>query len=707
MLSRTDGYPDVPRLTRGQLIARFLNVLPMMSFVFALLVSDQLQANRFDYPHKDPLARLSALSLEELMEIKFVTVFKKPGNVFDSPAAVYSLDANELERSGTVTLPDVLRNIPGMQVAQHNAHSWSVTARGFDGLSQGVNGQFANKFLVLQDGRSLYTPLFSGVSWEAQDILLEDVKRIEVIRGPGASLWGANAVNGVINIITKSARETLGGAITVGAGTEYQNMMLLRYGGKLHGPTFYRFYVKGMRVDNLVESDGHAANDGWKTLRAGFRLDSYGKRSQIMLSGGVFGANLHEKNLRALFVEPPFERTLNTNDGMSGGHLLAHWMHAFSGSSNLSLQVYFDRVEQRTYHIDGRIDTYDLDFHHLLKANRKHELMYGLACRLVRDRFRQSLQSEFEPSAQSLRFVSAFFQDEITFSPYELVLTLGSKIEHNDYTGFEFQPSARLLWKPTGDQSIWLAGSRATRSPSRSEREARLLLDEVFNDDNKAVFTRFVGDSNFDSEQLVAFEAGYRRRFASRFSFDLTAFLHSYDKLRTDTRTITERPMLEGTPHSYLPVYPVNDFEGLTYGAELFNTMYVSRRWQMQAAYSFFQTEVGKPPSVGDLLQDETGRSPAHQFIISSLFEPCEELNADFRVRFVDRLPKRSVPAYVTFDLHLDWSFGPGLSLALVGQNLLKPNHVETSYLIDDSYRTQTASSLVERGFYGKLRWRF
>lgn len=662
-------------------------------------------------PHgdKDPLNHITDYSLEELMEFQFTGLLKKPTNVFDTPAAAFSDDHELIERSGAITLPDALRNIPGLQVAQHNAHSWSVTSRGFDGISLGVSGQFANKFLVMQDGRSLYTPLFSGVSWEAQDVLLDDIERIEVIRGPGASLWGSNAVNGIINIISKDARDSQGGLVTLGAGSEYNSFSHFRYGGMLGGKTYYRVFGKWLNVDNLGGSADSAAQDSWHTLRAGFRSDTHLKHSTLTFTGQIYDVALKATNQYDLVDEAPYQRQIVSDDNMSGAHLLGRLRHNFSDSSQLSLQVYFDRVDQQTAQLDGRIDTYDIDIYGRHRLLPRHEIMVGAGYRLVKDSFGINPFLRLDPASRNVDLFSAFVQDEFILVSKILSATVGSKFEHNEYTGFEVQPSFRLLWKPEPDKTVWLAASRAIRTPSRSENDLKIVTRFITTThEGTPVFLRTEGNDKVKSEKLVSLEAGYRWRRGSAV-WDATAFYHIYNDLRADSAGVTFPQPLPDTDFLFIPALVVNSGSGSTYGFELSGQARVAPRWEMQAAYSFFDTRSSER-GFGDLVRSQKGRQPRHQVVLSSLLSPLRDVQTDLRMRYVGEISARNVPDYFTLDLRLMWSMTRNASITLVGQNLIKPRHVESSDLIQNDnadFKTQTAASEVQRGIFTKLTVRF
>lgn len=656
--------------------------------------------------HEYPGA-ITEYSIEQLMELEFVTMLKKQGHVWDTPAAVYAMKSESIERLGSLTLPDALRSVPGVQVAQHNAHSWSVTARGFDDQVPGIAGQFANKFLVLQDGRSLYTPLFSGVSWEAQDVILDDIKRIEMIRGPGASLWGANAVNGVINIISKDARETQGGLITTGVGTSYRSFGHARYGGIIGSNTHYRVFGKTLNADNQGSAGDAPATDRFGTRRLGFRVDSHLRRSSLTLSVETYLSKVDELYIDDLSEDDPLSSTVPDMDEFSGGFILAHFRHRFSEFSDLSMRAYFDRTRSETRIVRGAIDTYDWDFHHRFRVNATHELIYGAGFRQVSDHFDDTFQFRLDPNKSNTRIASAFIQDEIAIWQQQIKLTIGSKFEHNSYTGFEVQPSARLLWQPSPTQVLWLASSRAVRTPSRGESDGLILSGIVgTNPDSTAIFLGLMGNRSLVSEQLTALEIGARRRLFRRFTLDASAFYHIYRQLRSEASVGFPQDLQESR-HSFLPLLMQNGSQGQTYGLEVLGRLQPSSNWEMQAAYTFFNTNLSHSTGTA---QDGSGLNPEHQLNIIANFEPLADFQTDFRFRYVSTIPRRAIPEYASLDVHLAWRVSSPLTLTLVGQNLLEKEHAESSALLSEQApgrTTQTMPGRIQRSFYFKVSWRF
>jgi len=649
---------------------------------------------------------LTELPFEELINIEFITVFKKRAKIFEAPAAVYAISHENIRRAGATNITDILRTVPGIQVSQHDAHSSAITSRGFSGLSRGISGQFANKLLVLNDGRSIYTPLFSGVSWAAQDVLLADTERIEVIRGPGASLWGANAVNGIINIISKNAKDTQGGLVDAGIGTEQKALSHFRYGGNLGGNNYFRVFGKYLEVDNLVDSTGTTTADGWHVLRGGFRIDSHlASNKMLTFEGEIYDGELGQTYNLVLSNESPVREEFNSKTKISGGHILGRWKHSFSNSSDLEFQAYFDRVKIQEAVVRGRIHTYDFDFHHRFALNARQEMIWGAGYRLISDKFDSTFGFSLNPPSRKTHLLSTFLQNETTLIPKHLRLTIGSKFERNDYTGFEFQPSIRLLLTPNKQNALWTAASRAVRTPSRGENDARIVLDASGPEPN--IFTVVFGNRDFEPEKLLALGAGYRHRPTRDLILDFATFYNHYDNLRTE-----EPAVLFREPSGIVvPLNLANYMTGKTLGFEAAADWRVLGNWRVRAAYSHLKIDLTIEPQSQDTFAEVIEeQSPRNQFFVSSLLEPNKVLELDFRFRYVDSLPSLGVPSYATLDLRFGWHVTDNFDFSVIGQNLLQKQHAESSSSLTMENRTLqsgTLASEIQRGLFTKITLQF
>ena len=651
---------------------------------------------------------LTELSMEELLDVEVTSVSKKAQSLSDAAAAVFVISDADIRRSGATSIAEALRMVPGIQVKRLNANQWAISARGF-------SGRFANKLLVLIDGRTLYTPSFSGVYWEYQDVMLADVERIEVIRGPGATLWGANAVNGVINIITKSAAATQGGLAEIGAGSEERAIGALRYGGKLDRETSARVYAKYNARDDLVDILGDSGGDGWDLGQGGFRLDSTRVSGDTLtFKGDVYRSHLSQRlEVPDPFTTPDFVRTVTDRPAAEGWNLNARWERALSVTSNVALQLYYDHSERDEYYATQRHDIIDLDFQQQTKVGERHDIVWGLGYRNIDDRFGSTYLALLEPSRDNRSLWSAFLQDEIELIDERLSLTLGSKLEHNDYTGLEVQPNIRLLWKTAEQISVWGAISRAVRTPSRAEITADVATSAVSispfsTRDAWPILLRSSGSEDFVSESLIAYELGLRASPTRRLNLDLAVFYNDYDQLRaTDTDGTLE---LSSTGDYLVLDLPfTNEASGHGYGLELAADFQALDWWRLALAYSYLELDLKADAGTKDTSNATLSRTdPRQQFSLRSQMNPRPNIDLDLWLRYVDRTYAAfaigrynldPIPDYWTLDLRLAWRPRGGLELALVGQNLLSPSHQEG---YQDAYGAIPLE--VQRAIYGTIR---
>jgi iron complex outermembrane receptor protein len=642
---------------------------------------------------------LTELSIEALMDIEITSLSKKSQKLSDAPAAVFVITQEDIRRSGVTSIPEALRMVPGLQAAKITANQWAITSRGF-------NGRFGNKLLVLMDGRSVYTPLFSGVFWEVQDTLLEDVDRIEVIRGPGGSIWGANAVNGVINIITKSAADTQGGLVVAGAGTEEKAFGSFRFGGTFKEDIHYRFFGKYFDRDEAVFADGSDAADGWDFLRGGFRVDAaLESDNRFMLQGETYGGTTGDTVEIGTYT-PPYAEFNDIEGDFDGSHLLGRWERDLGAGSDLGLQLYFDRAEWDSFVGGFRVDTYDVDFQHRFQLGRRQEIVWGLGYRLIQDTVRGSQIIQINPANDNQDLFSGFIQDEIALWEEAAYLTLGTKVIHNDFTGLEVQPNARLLFKADERNSVWLSVARAVRTPSRGETDSR-VRDKVIPPmppNPLAIQPVVVGNDDFETEELWAYEAGYRTQPLDTLSVDVALFYNDYDQLRT---TEPQAPVLEfdpAPPHLIVPTLMGNDMKGHTYGIEVAADWQVSSFWRLQGYYSYLRSnlELESDDAPDQMITNTQDSSPRHQFSLQSSFNLPGNVELDLWGRYVDRLSAFDISSYVTIDARLAWAPVESLELALVGQNLLENRHPEF-----EPEFLGTVATEVQRSVYAKITWRF
>lgn len=650
--------------------------------------------------NRSTASSLADLSLEQLMDLEITSVSKKEERFFDAPAAVYVLTNEDIRRSGATSIPEALRMVPGLEVAQIDANKWAISARGF-------NDQFANKLLVLIDGRSVYTPFFAGVYWDVQDVMLEDIDRIEVIRGPGATLWGANAVNGVINITTKNAKETQGGLVSTGFGSHEQGFGEARYGGKLGEGLFYRVYAKYFNRENFQERQEREANDDWDMIRGGFRLDwDFAKRDKLTLQGDLYDGAVGETST-SVRLTPPFSQTIRRDDDVWGGNLLGRWTHNFSDGSSTNLQLYYDRTEREIFTIRETRNTFDADFQHDLAVGTRHAVVWGLGYRLNTDHIPtlsgQSDTIRIVPLRKHDQLFNAFAQDQITLLPGRLALTLGAKFEHNDYSGFEIQPSARLAWTPSQQHTVWGAVSRAVRTPARVEHDVIYNLAAFPNPDGPLTTVTIFGNRDFQAEELLAYELGYRFQPFSRLSLDLATFYNVYNDLRVSEPGFPFFAATAVPPRVIVPLRIANRMHGETYGVELAGTLMATEWWRLQAGYTWLEMQLRQSPGshATDAITIE-GQNPHHQFNFRSFIDLPWRLQFDTMLYYVDNLPTFSIPSYVRLDLRLGWQPTDNLELSIVGQNLTEAKHKEFGAPLLGAPQVE-----IERSVYGKITWKF
>jgi iron complex outermembrane recepter protein len=605
-----------------------------------------------------------SLSLEELMEIEVTSVSRQPEQQRQIPSAIQVVTNADIRRFGATSIPEALRLASNLHVAQSNAREWAISARGF-------NNTLANKLLVMIDGRTVYTPLFAGVFWDAQDALLVDVDRIEVISGPGATLWGANAVNGVINVISKSARDTQGLYVEGGAGTELRGFGGARYGDALAPNIHYRVYTKYFNRDDSVNALGNEGSDSWDMVQGGCRLDWEASATGLITVQGD------------LYTSPIEQPDTAADTEMSGGNLLTRWSQELSEKSNIRLQLYYDRTDRRIPNsLTETLDTYDVDFQHSLWLGDRNKAIWGMGYRLTEDDIVNPVTAAILPPDATREWFTGFVQDEIAIVHDILYVTLGTKVEHNDYTGFEFQPSGRFSWRPSTEHSIWGAVSRAVRSPSRIEADFFAPRDPPF---------FLLGGPDYVSETVWAYELGYRSQAMERISVSLTGFFNAYDDIRS---------VEQANPPAPLPLVFENRLEGQSYGCELAVDAEVQPWWHLHAGYTGMRVKFWKEPGSTDPNNGGTeGSDPKHIMTMRTSFDLPRRITLGLSGRYVTEIGNNDVPAYGELDVRLAWAPWPSMELSVVGQNLLRDDHAE--------FGLPNTRSTIERAVYGKVACSF
>jgi iron complex outermembrane receptor protein len=636
------------------------------------------------------------------MNVEITSVSKKEEKLTEAPAAVYVLTQEDIHRSGATCIPEALRLVPGLDVARIDAHTWAISSRGF-------NNEFANKLLVLIDGRSVYTPLFSGVFWDVQDPMLEDVDRIEVIRGPGATMWGANAVNGVINIITKSAKDTQGWLLSGGGGNLDRGFGEFRYGGSRGDDLSYRLsgqYLDDTDSEMLGGGDGR---DGWQQGRGGFRVDWQPSGDNLLTVQGDAYAGTEGQVNNVPTLTSPYAQQLTQDNAVSGGDVLGRWTHTLANGSEVKLQTYYDKTVRDTAIVAENLNTFDVDLQYDRHIGSRQEVMAGLGYRLNDEVIKNTAAMMFQPNHTDYQLFSGFIQDEVTLIPERLKLTLGTKLEHNDFTGFEVEPSGRLSWTPTIHQTVWAAVSRAVRTPA-DERNSRIELLTIppggLYPGSPAAVVTSEGDSAFDSEDLIAYELGYRVRPCERVSLDFATFYNDYSKLATLT---TGAPVAGTSSYLVVPETFGNEESGQTYGLEAAGNWQMLDWWRWQATYTWLHMQLHVNNASTTNPEIHSGGSPQQQFSLRSLMDLPHQVQLDATLRYVDRLTiaraynttALDVPQYFSLDLRLAWKPRKNLEFSVVGQDLLDSEHLEYAPAL------QSQTTEVGRSIYGKITWTY
>lgn len=655
---------------------------------------------------------LIGLSLEELLQVTVTSVSRKPQSLSTSAAAVFVISQNDIQRSGARTLPDLLRMVPGLQIAQIDASTWAVTARG-------SNAAFANKLLILMDGRTLYDPLFSGVYWDAQDTALDAIDRIEVIRGPGASLWGANAVNGVINIITKHAKDTHGFKASVAAGTSTRIESTAQWGGAIGDAVDYRFFGKYFSRDGFASKQAGTVYDDWKMSRIGGRLDwSPSARDMLTITAEYYDADVGE-NVLENSVMPPYSTTINTDVEPRGGFLNVGWNHVISDTSSLDVRVFYDQRDRRDLAPETERDTFDIDLQHHFKLWSRHDIVWGFGIRNSSDDTVGSETLSLNPADRSQRLYGAFVQDEIRVLGDGVFLTLGTKVEKSNFSpsnDFEWSPNLRLSWLISDTNTLWGSVARAIRTPSRIELDGRVLgfVDPPFsatNPDPVPFALTINGNPAYDNEEVIAYELGYRAQPLESLTVDVALFFNDYDDLRFSAvmpvicqpagLPIANPACFMFGPPAYveLPVTFNNQDSQETKGIEIAASYNATDWWRINASYTYLKISGGNVVAAIASTGDD---SPEHKLSLRSNMHINETMDLDVWARYVDELKIQQIDSYIGLDARFAWQATPQLTVSLIGRNLLESGHIE--------FREESDTSLaveVERELIAELVWQF
>ncbi|MCH9696603.1 MAG: TonB-dependent receptor [Gammaproteobacteria bacterium] len=668
----------------------FLSPTGWRKVILFLFIVSALRANLIA---ADEISQLSDLSIEQLMSRKVVTANRSEQNLSDTAAAVFVISQEDIRRSGVNSIPEALRLAPGLHVARIDANKWAVTARGF-------NGRFANNLLVLMDGRTLYVPSSSGVYWEVQDRIIEDIERIEIIRGPGASVWGANAVNGIINIITKNSTNTEGGLLTAVGGD--RSGAGGRYGWQFSDEGYARVYAKYFRQDGFEDQQGNNNGDDWHMSRGGFRLDwTPSADHNLMTQADIYDGGIDETFI-AQSVNSLAKPVVQDNAQTKGGNILARWQYSQSLASRFTTQVYYDHFRREDQFKNERIHVADFDFQHELALPHDNEFTWGMNYRFSSTQFKETAFVSVSPNNRQLHLIGGFVQDKIDLFNNRLQLTAGTKLEYHSQSGFQYQPSFRLLWKLSQQHRFWASVSRAVRVPSIAERHTTIQFGRISPAHPFAVLN---GSTNFDAETVLSYEAGYRFWLSDAFYFDIAGFYNDYDEL------IFVEPGAP-TPFGTIPITIINGEKAKTWGVE-FTADWRPVDWlRVQANYSYLDMSFKQlNPQFFETFPTGNRRDPKNQASLRSSIDLPYAVELDIWLRYVDSIadievfPSPDLPEvdnYFAVDVRLGWKPHPDIELSVVGRNLNDPQHLE--------YLNETAGTFavqIERRFYVQGKWTF
>lgn len=660
--------------------------------IVSLLVTDASS-------QENEIENLLQMNMRQLANVEVTTVSKKEESAAQAAAAIYVINSEDIRRSTATNVPELLRVVPGVQVSRTDSNRWRVSIRGF-------NDGFSNKLLVLIDGRSVYTPLFSGVYWDTQIPPLEDISQVEVIRGSAGSTWGANAVNGIINIITKSSSQTQGFKISALAGDFDRFAGYVRYGGKISDKGYYKVYAEHFDRSETQGVNGNGINDDWRISQTGFRVDyEQSPKSKITLQGDVYDGRKAGTFILPILTDPMGDASFTTikdrKEDLFGGNILKTWIFKHENGGESVWKSYYDYTKRNNITLEQYITTLDTDYQYNWSFGKIHDLSVGVGARLISDNLKGTAYNRYDETYKTTHILSSFIQDKISIIPEKVLLTLGTKLEHNGYTAFEIQPTARLAWTPTPNQTLWAAASRSVRTPSRAERDIKLVVGNL-----APGFITWNGNTDLKSEELYSVEGGYKATPTPQTSFDITGYMNIYENLRTFERGAafvdSTNPFLP--PHANFPLFADNKASGEVYGLEVTGGWNVTKNWSFTANYSLLQMFLHTDTDSSDaIFERDEGKSAEHQFNLVNKVDLPYNFELDNIVSYTDNLnfSSANVPAYIQFDTRVSWRPKNGIELSVVGKNLFDDKHPETS---NPQFGQQ---SEIGRSFYGKLTVEF
>jgi iron complex outermembrane recepter protein len=617
------------------------------------------------------------------------TVERTESTIGRTPAAVFVITPEMIKRSGARSIPDVLRMAPGVDVARIDAHTWAISIRGF-------NARFANKLLVQIDGRIVYNATFGGVYWDQQDVLLADVERIEVIRGPGTTMWGSNAVNGVINILTKKSSDTQGLLVqSGGGGQDQQDFNTVRYGGKAGEDLTYRIWAQ--QFDRAPGWSDTGVHDGWRAKHGGFRMDYTPTEEDTFTLQGDLLTGYGGQSSIVTIPTPPFSEINNSVSSFPAGNILAQYERVIDEDTSWKVLGYYDRYEyNRPEDLLETRDTYNIDLQYQFSPAEFHHFITGANYRNSPDSFRGSFFVDFVPARFTTEWASVFAQDTMTLVEDRWYFTLGVRLEQNTFGGFQPEPTARLLFLPSERQSMWMAVSRAARNPTRDNAQLDVHIHTA--PPNVPVFFNILGNPNIQAENLVAYEIGYRAAPTDTFSWDIAGYINDYDRLMG--LGAPGIPIVGPGGEVTIPAMQANNTRALTYGFETTANYQVDEQWRLFASYSVFEAQA-QSLAAGNTAEI-LGNSPHNMVYLRSSWDLGKDLQFDLIGRYVDRLSALDIPKYFQMDARIGWYATKNLEVSFVGQNLLDGHHPEFVDAIGQLVPTE-----VKRSWYGMISWTY
>lgn len=630
------------------------------------------------------------------MNMKVVSVSKTEQQLSRTAAAVFVITQDDIRNSGATNIPDLLRMVPGVDVAQVDANAWAISIRG-------LNSRFGNELLVLVDGRSVYTPIFGGVYWDSLAIPLEDIQRIEVVRGPGGATWGTNAVNGVINIITKKASDTHGALVVGGGGNTDRGFDTLQYGGHLRS-TDYRAYTTYFNNSYLPGIGGPVGGDGWHLLQGGFRTDSQiSPKDSLTFQGNIYTGRDGTPTFTYPSVTAPAPVPFEEFIDLSGGFFQTSWNRKFSDRSDTTVEISYDQYA-RNDQLKESHHSVDLTFQHHIAANARNNVTWGVEYRYSISTTNGNLYLSFVPADLNTQSFGLFGQDEITAVPDKFYVTVGARLEHNYFTHWNLMPNIGAIWTPTQTQALWVSISEAVRSPADIDADLRTTVSGFTEPDGTPALIQVVGNPKIDDEPLLARELGYRKTFRNTLSLDFTAYYNTYRDQETAEPGV---PFVQTSPaptHLVVPIVFGNLMHGETHGFELAANWKVNKRWTLSPGYAFETIHMHLNPTSKDTtsVSSAEGSSPDHSAQLRSHLALPHGLSWDASAYFVDRLTDPVVPSYTRLDSQLSWAFMEHGRVSLVGQNIAKDRHIE---FVDGTGSART--TYVKRGVFAQFVWHF